>query len=80
MTGVEYFKPGTGDIFGDVAAVSLVSGMDSPPTETDDPAAYIKGQNLFLFGAIPQNILWALGVFKCAGSSESGNIRTVRNR
>lgn len=77
---MEYFRPGTDDIFWDIAAVSLVSGMDSPPTETDNPAAYIKGQNLFPFGAIPQNILWALGVFKCAGSSESGNIRSVRNQ
>lgn len=70
---MEDFRPGMGGIFGDVAAVGLVTGLDNPPTETNNPAgsllrrsqpaAYTKGQNLFLFGAIPQSILWASGVF-----------------
>lgn len=50
---MEDFRPGMGGISEDIAAVGLVTGMDNPPTDTNNrvgsvlhrsqPAAYIKG-------------------------------------
>lgn len=56
---MEDFRPGTGGIFGDIAAVGLVTGMDNPPTDTNNPAGsllhrsqpavYIEEQICLLF-------------------------------